>query len=106
MFPKIVLALSTVALAMASSAGNYRITLLQPSLVHGTELKAGDYKLEVDNDKAVFRNGKKEMEAPVKVESGDEKFSRTTFKYNQAEGKYQLQEIRIGGSHTKLVFEN
>lgn len=106
MIAKIVLALTTAAIAFASQAGHYRITLLQSSVVNGTELKAGEYKLDLEDNKAVFHYGKKDIEAPATIQTGDQKFASTTFKYNSADGKYQLREIRLGGSKTTVVFQN
>ena len=95
--------LSTVVMAFGATQ-THRITLFQPSLVNGTELKAGDYKLEVvDDSKIVISQGKQRVEAAVKVESADTKFGSTTVRYQNGDGKYRLQEIRVGGTKTKLV---
>jgi len=100
----ILMALATAGIA---SAATYNVHLLNPTIVNGTELKPGDYKLDVDNDKAVFRMGKKSVEAPVKVESAEKKSGSTTFRYGTtADGKMSLQSIQLGGSTTTLVFEN
>jgi hypothetical protein len=40
-------------------------------------------------------------EAPVKVENTSNKFGTTSVRLNGA----QVEEIRLGGTHTKLVFE-
>ena len=57
MLKKFVLAFAILALAVASAA-TYRVTLVQPSVVKGNELKAGDYRLNVQNDKVTIVNGK------------------------------------------------
>jgi hypothetical protein len=98
---KLIIAFTTVALAVASAATKYSITLYQPSVVNGTQLKPGDYKIEVNGDKAVFKQGKNTVETPVKVEDDASKASSNSIRY--ADGN-KIQEIRIGGSHTKLVF--
>lgn len=90
--------------ACVASAATYRVTLFQPSVVGGTELKAGDYRLEVNDTKATLVKGKQSAEATVKVENGDKKFSSTTVRYANADGKYSIQEIRLGGTSTKLIF--
>lgn len=104
MTKKLLLALTTVALAVASAADTYRITLFQTSVVNGTTLKPGEYKLEVNNNKATIKSGKESVEADVKVEAGDQKFSSTSVRYNNGEGKYTIEEIRLGGTKTKLLF--
>ena len=95
--------LCSVVKAFAATQ-THRITLFQPSLVNGTELKAGDYKLEViDDSKIVISQGKQRVEAGVKVESADTKFNSTSVRFSNGDGKYRLQEIRLGGTKTKLV---
>ena len=106
MTKKIILFFATVALAVASASNSYRVTLFQPSMLGSTELKAGDYKVEVHDNKAVITRGKQSVEANVKSESGTEKFNATSVRYGKADGKYQIQEIRLGGTTTKLTFEN
>ncbi|MFB3828323.1 MAG: hypothetical protein ACE15B_16260 [Bryobacteraceae bacterium] len=101
---KLIPAFVVLALGVAS-AETYRITLFQPSVVQGKELKAGDYKLDVKDNKVVIGSGKSAVEASVKVESASEKFSSTSVRYATAEGKYAVQEIRLGGTNKKLVFQ-
>ena len=94
-----------VAGLAVASARSYTITLFETAMVGTTELKPGDYKLEVDGEKAIIRQGKVTTESPVKVEEGDAKFAATTVRYvNNADGKVRIQEIRIGGTKTKIVF--
>jgi len=71
--------------------------------LNGVELKPGEYKIEVDGDKMVLRNGKTKAEAAVKSEQGDAKFGSTSIRYMNGDGKYRITEIRIGGTNTKLV---
>lgn len=103
---KLLLTFTTLALAAASAASSYKITLFQPTIVSGTELKPGEYKLTLKDQKAVISSGKTSVEANVKSESADAKFSATTVRYLNGDGKYRVQEIRLGGTNTKLVFEN
>jgi hypothetical protein len=98
----LVLIATTVSLSLAAS-NSYKVTLFQPSVISGQELKPGDYKVEVNGDKMTIKNGKNSVEAPVKVETGDAKFSSTSVRYDNGNGKYKVQEIRIGGTTTKLV---
>jgi hypothetical protein len=93
----------TVGVFVASAA-TYTVTLFQPSLVAGKELKPGDYKLVVEDGKAVIQKGKEKVEATVRVEQGDSKFSSTSVRYTEENGKLKIQEIRLGGTTTKLVF--
>lgn len=95
-----------VVLALAvASAKTYSVTLFQPSIVGGTELQPGDYKVDVQDSKVVIKSGKTSVESAVKVETGEQKFNATAVRYTNGDGKYRVQEIRLGGTNTKLVFE-
>ncbi len=104
MLKRLILAFIVLAVAIAS-AKTYSLILFQPSVVAGTELKPGEYRLEVQDGKAVIRSGKVRVEAPVKVETVDSKFSSTSVRYAGGEGTARIQEIRLGGTNLKLVFE-
>jgi hypothetical protein len=101
---KLLFALTTFAFALAGAANTYKVTLFEPAMVSGAQLKPGEYKLEIrDNNKAVFTQGKQSAaEAPVKLENSPTKFASTSVKYDGS----KLQEIRLGGTSTRLVFEN
>ena len=60
----------------------------------------------VQDNKVVISSGKTSVEANIKTETADAKFSSTTVRYRNGDGKYRLQEIRLGGTTTRLVFEN
>jgi hypothetical protein len=103
---KLVLSFATFALAAASAAETHRVTLFSPAIVNGQELKAGEYRLELDGDKAVLKKGKESVEAKVKVEAADQKYSTTAVRFVSGDGKYKVNEIRLGGTKTRLVFES
>jgi len=97
----IVLALAITGMALAASK-TYTVNLLQPAKLAGMDLKAGEYRIEVvDESKAIVKNGKMHGEAAVKVENGNEKYGVTSVRLGEAR---KVQEIRIGGTKTKLVF--
>ena len=102
MTKKIIFSIATLALAL--SAETHRITLFQPTTLNGKELKPGEYKVEVKDSKAVISRGKESVESAVRVENADAKFGSTSVRYVKGEGKMNLQEIRLGGTKTKLVF--
>ena len=104
MIKKMLLALTVVALSTVAFAKSYNVTLFQPSTVNGVELTPGDYKLDLTDSKAVIRGGKAKVEADVKLENSDDKFTSTSVRYKNGDGKYQVQEIRLGGTKTKVVF--
>jgi len=94
----------SLGLAVASAGSSYTIELSEKAVVAGKELKPGTYKVEVDGDKATLKGAGQTAEATVKVESGDQKFSRSTVRYNTADGKYRVERIQVGGTKTTLVF--
>ena len=106
MFKKLVIIFACFVLAAVASSDTYRVTLFQSSVVNGTELKPGDYKLQVKDSKVIISKGKESVEATVKVENGDQKFNATSVRYANGDGKYKIQEIRLGGTKTTLVFAN
>ena len=103
---QVLLTFATLALASASAASSYKVTFYQPTEVAGKELKPGVYKVEVKESTAVISQGKQSVEAPVKTETADSKYSSTTVRFRNGDGKYKIEEIRIGGTSTRLVFEN
>lgn len=100
---KLLIAISVAGLAFAS-AKSYSIDLFEPAMLGNTALPAGQYKVEVVDQKAVVSNGKNRCEAPVKVESADSKYNITAVRFSNSDGKMHIQEIHLGGSKTKLVF--
>jgi hypothetical protein len=86
-----------------ASAKSFTVTLFEPATIGGTELKAGDYKFEVQDQKIVIKHGHDTTEANVKVETGEGKYPSTTVTYANADGKNKVQEIRVGGTNMKLV---
>ena len=101
---KLVIVFSALALAVASAATNYRVKLYEPSMIGGTLLKPGEYKVEVKDNRVSIKDGKTVAEADVRVENADQKFSTTTVRYGNTDGKLNIQEIKLGGTTTKLVF--
>ncbi len=103
MTKKLAFAFLVLALTVAC-AKTYWVTFYQPSVVAGIELKAGDYRLDLNGDKVTLKNGKHVAQSSVKVEENGEKYSRTSVRYQNGDGKYIVQEIRLGNTNLKLVF--
>jgi len=101
---KFLLSFAILAVSAVASAKSFSVTLFQPSIVGGAELQPGEYKLELSESKVTIRNGKKSAEAAVKVETAEEKYGSTSVRYQNGDGKYRIQEIRLGGTKTRLVF--
>jgi hypothetical protein len=94
------------AAATLFAATAHHFTLDKPAVINGTELKAGEYKLEITGDKVTISSKKMTAEAPARVESAAEKFRSTTVCCLGDTGKYNLQEIRLGGTNQKLVLSS
>jgi hypothetical protein len=102
MLTRIALAFLTAGVLTMSAANTYRVSLHQDAVVSGKQVKAGDYKIEIkDNNTAVLKQGKNVVEVPVKTETAESKFSKTQIQYTDGNN---LQEIRVRGTNTKLIF--
>jgi hypothetical protein len=98
--------LSFAALAvLASAASGYKVTLTESAVIAGSVVKAGDYKIVVNGDKATLTSGKTTVEVPVKVETGTQKFQYTTVESRNEAGKSVVNDIQFGGTTTTLVFK-
>jgi hypothetical protein len=103
---KQVLTFAFAALSVASAA-TYHLSLVEPSVVKGTELKAGEYQLNVkENSVVIVKNNKQQVEVPAKVENTNQRYARTRVLYNENKGKISIQEIELGGTTTKLTFDS
>ena len=111
MIKNIVMVLAILALVASAgtvpAGGHYKITLDRPSVVKGTLLKAGDYRMTLGDAKVIITTdtGKNPIEVPVKLESVEKKFSDTVIGYVTENGKQSVMEIRLGGTTTKVVFD-
>jgi hypothetical protein len=100
------LPLCLAALALfASAASVYKVTLTEPAIIAGSIVKAGDYRIVVNGDKATLTMGKISVEVPVKVETGKQKFHYTSVDCRMEGGKNMLDDIQVGGTNTTLVFK-
>jgi hypothetical protein len=103
MTKKLLLAFTIIGLAVAS-AKTYTVNLYQAAKVGATDLKPGTYTVEVNGSKAVIRNGKVQSEVNVKVESAEKKYDSTTVRFANNNGQMTIEEIRLGGTKDKLIF--
>src|SRR5690242_3352002 len=97
---RLLFSFSTVAVGAAFAASSYHLRLFDQSSLAGKSLKPGDYKLELNDNSVVLKQGKTTTEAPATVETAGKKFSSTTVRYNN---QGQIQEICIGGTNKKIV---
>ena len=105
MIKNIVVAFVIFAVALVWAASSHTVNFSKPAIVGSTEIKAGDYKLKLNENKAILTKGKTVVEADVNVENGPNKFNQTSACCLGEDGKYRLQEIRVGGTNTKVTFK-
>ena len=96
---KLVIAFAALALSL-TAAQKFSLRVFDPVKFSGTDVKPGSYRLEVNENQVVLKGGKLAIEATATVQNGDRKFSATTLKINQG----AVEEIRLGGTNTTLVF--
>ena len=102
MLTKLLSGSMTVGMMVAFAASNtYHVQLYQDSVVDGKSIKAGDYKIQMQNNTAVLKEGKQTIEVPARAEQAANKFASTEVEYTN---NNKLQEIHVGGSKTKIVF--
>jgi hypothetical protein len=98
----LLLAVATFSLA---SGATFTASFVEPVVVNGKALKAGDYEVEVKESSVIIAKGKKpQVEAPAKIENAATKFGRTQVLYSENKGKFSLKQIELGGTTTRLVF--
>jgi hypothetical protein len=81
------------------------MTLSEQAWVGGNQLQPGDYKIEMQGEKAILIVGKKQIEVAAKMEANEKKFDTTLVVIDGAGGsRPALQEIDFGGTTTRIVF--
>jgi hypothetical protein len=102
---KAIAVLLAIGISSAYAASSYQFTLYKATTINGTQLKPGPVKLDLQGDKIVIKQGKTSAESNVTVQNGDRKFDASSVTYN-ATATDQVQEIRLGGTATKLLFDS
>ena len=70
----------------------------------GKTVKTGEYKLELKDSQAILKGSGGKIEAEARIENGDKKFSQTVVRYSNDQSNARIEEIRIGGTSTTVVF--
>jgi hypothetical protein len=104
MIKRFVLLFSVISLAVASAANAFHVDLYQSTVVNGTMFKAGEAKVELQDGKVVFRQGKTSAEATIKVETNKGKYPYTTIGYKDG-ADHQIKDICVGGTTNHILFE-
>jgi hypothetical protein len=93
------------ALATAS-AKTYTLELFVPSVVAGTELKAGTYRIDVMDSSVVIQRGSTQITVPAKLEKADTKYPATKVRYDVTDGKNTIRQIHLGKTNLNLVLDS
>jgi len=95
--------LLAVTAAMAETE-TYKLSLAQRSEVAGKQLEPGNYKLEIDGQKACFRMGRTAVEVPVQRGEATEMVKTTQIRYQTGGAMYRITEIQPKGTQVRLKF--
>jgi opacity protein-like surface antigen len=100
-------ALALSFLSLASAAKVYEIKLSRPTKVGNVQLKPGQYRLKINGGNAVFIEVEtsKSFTTPAKLEDTDQKFDQTVVDTSVTDGMAKVKDIQLGGSKTKLSFD-
>ena len=107
MTAKSLIIVGTLGLTSLAFAGtkSYDIILSAPAMAGTNQLQAGEYKLKVEGNQAVFTQDSKTWSVPVKIQNGAQKFAQTTVESSNKGDMDQIQAIDLAGSTTKLELE-
>ena len=97
---KVILSLATLALGIASAATSYDVKLTGPTWIGATQMKAGEYKVEMQGNMAIFKSGKNVVEIPATMGTSEQKYSATSLSIVDS----KLREIDFGGTKSKITF--
>lgn len=97
---KLLIGFAVVGIGIASAASDYKVELDQATKVGGTELKPGEYKVEVQGNKAVFKSGKDIVaQTSATIENGKRKYPATAVSVKAS----KLESIAVGGTTMMIV---
>jgi hypothetical protein len=98
-----VMALVTISIASAKS---FDIVVPAACKAGGAQLKAGEYLVKVEGNKATFTDvhTAKEYTVDVKLETNATKFGDTNAEYSVDGDTRVMKGIRLGGTTTKVNF--
>jgi hypothetical protein len=91
------------SLGIATAASTYHVRIADPTWVGTTELKPGEYQVQVDGDKVTFKQGKNVVAVAAKVETSVSKFNDTQMDIRTENGQAKLKELDLGGTKSKIM---
>ncbi len=101
---KVTLAGLTLAVAAFAASNTFHVTFDSAAWIGTFEVKPGNYKIQIEGDKAILKSGKNVIEVPAKLESAEHKFQTNSVVINTIDHKQKVEEIQIGGTNERIVF--
>ena len=98
---RMIFCFATLVLGIASAASSYTVNLSYAASAGSKRLKPGTYKVQVEGNQVVFKQGKESISIPATVEKSANKFAYTSVDTMGS----TLREIDLGGTNTKVVFQ-
>jgi len=95
--------LFVLAALATANAKTYSVELFEPSVMAGTELKAGTYHIDVMDSSVVIKGGNTLITVPAKLEKADTKYPSTSVRYEVSDGKREIKQIKLGNTNLKVV---
>ncbi|HZT28274.1 MAG TPA: hypothetical protein VFA33_00215 [Bryobacteraceae bacterium] len=104
---KLLVAFAAAGLSVAA-AKSYDISLSQAVRVGSTQLPPGTYKLKVEASKVTLMdpNTGRTVTADAKVSTADKKYDHTAIVSKKVDGADHIDEIDLGGTKTKIQFND
>lgn len=87
-------------------AKTYTFTISEGAQAGKTHLMAGEYRLHLDGSNATLTDkAGHQVDTKAKVENGDRKYEQTAVATSEKAGIRQIDEIELGRTTTKVVFQ-
>lgn len=93
------------AFAAFAASNTFHVTFQNDAWIGATQVKAGDYKVTVDDGKVTLKMGKTVIEVPGKLETADHKYQTNGVVVVNVGTRPQVEEIELGGTNQRIVFE-
>ena len=103
---KLMLGACVFSLGIATAASTYHLRISDPTWVGTSELKPGEYEVQVDGDKVTFKQGKNVIAVSAKVETNASKFAGTQMDVKTENGQAKLRELDLGGTKSKILLDD
>jgi hypothetical protein len=97
---KLTFGFTLIAIGFANAADSHSVDLKKSVTIGSTQLQPGQYKVEIQGDKAVFKSGKNVVEVPATLGTSDKKYTTNGIVTNGS----KLVEIDFGGTTEKILF--